>query len=526
MTLNLYNCTGEEIRINKTSYIGTATVVSGDQVGTGQNVLEPSFYVESATVPTYNYAYIADYGRYYFVRPPVWIGNNIWRLDMHVDPLYTYKTEIGSQSGIIQYSDQGSAMKYDPRLVYNVPPDVTRAVTSSTLKDGTPAYILMRCKRHPVRTGSLEASELSNNVTYYIFTPAAYELFVERFWETMRDHEGVGVECGKAIIDVSIVYWLNVSGFPSETTVNFNTPGVLQAIKADQGLTPTLNGYNISLTVGGDSYPVYVVDHLQEQDGYFVSFFIEPTTYWQRKASRTVYIPYVGTASLDQDLLGQGYNTALYIGFQIKYDFAGNAYVLTPAVGALTSDPDALPTIYPDQNVRVSNQYQSPYFMDSSNSLADQQMQSQILGLIGQGAAAIASGIMTEGASVPASLASLGMGVANMSLTQQRIQAQKAGSLVSGGSSNGGSPDNVYLYIDNNNTRVYPQATLVTTMSEPATGWSDFQAAFGKPDGAYRALSGLSGYYQIADIYLVSMGAATQAERNEILQYLHTGVIA
>ena len=64
------------------------------------SVLDPTIEIDAGTIyrPAYNYAYIAEYGRYYWVTDWTWINNRIWQASLSVDVLATYKDEIGSES--------------------------------------------------------------------------------------------------------------------------------------------------------------------------------------------------------------------------------------------------------------------------------------------------------------------------------------------------------------------------------------------------------------------------------------------
>lgn len=61
----------------------------------GCNILNPDIRVEyNSAYLTANYAYIADFGRYYFFREAPTIEGKIMVLHLHVDVLYTYRQQI------------------------------------------------------------------------------------------------------------------------------------------------------------------------------------------------------------------------------------------------------------------------------------------------------------------------------------------------------------------------------------------------------------------------------------------------
>ena len=99
MTINFYSVSDRKNKLSKT--LGTATQLTGtlrDPV----SLTDPEILVESATVPTYNYAYISDLGRYYFITSVVAEQYKLFRIRLHVDVLMTYKGSniAGSRTGI------------------------------------------------------------------------------------------------------------------------------------------------------------------------------------------------------------------------------------------------------------------------------------------------------------------------------------------------------------------------------------------------------------------------------------------
>lgn len=63
---------------------------------------------------TYNYAYIMEFKRYYFIRSWAW-HNGIWAADLEVDELASHKTEIGNTSAFVLRAYAES----DPDLIDN-----------------------------------------------------------------------------------------------------------------------------------------------------------------------------------------------------------------------------------------------------------------------------------------------------------------------------------------------------------------------------------------------------------------------
>ena len=62
--------------------------------------------IESATnLSGYNYAYIEDFNRYYFIDSITSERANLWLLTLRCDVLMTYKSQIGNLTGTIDRSE-------------------------------------------------------------------------------------------------------------------------------------------------------------------------------------------------------------------------------------------------------------------------------------------------------------------------------------------------------------------------------------------------------------------------------------
>ena len=91
MDIVLYVNTSERQAINKT--IGSGLTLTGSLRGES-SVISPSFLIENTNPSGYNYCYIAEFGRYYFITDITSVRTNIWRIDCAVDVLMSFKTQI------------------------------------------------------------------------------------------------------------------------------------------------------------------------------------------------------------------------------------------------------------------------------------------------------------------------------------------------------------------------------------------------------------------------------------------------
>ena len=58
------------------------------------SVVSPSFTIEHVNPTQYNYCFIPEFNRYYFITDIVSIRTNIWRIDCVVDVLMSYQAQI------------------------------------------------------------------------------------------------------------------------------------------------------------------------------------------------------------------------------------------------------------------------------------------------------------------------------------------------------------------------------------------------------------------------------------------------
>jgi len=67
------------------------------------SVLNPVLILKTSDpVYNYNYLYIQEFGRYYFINDIRSVNNNVWEISAHVDVLETYKTAILANNAVVK----------------------------------------------------------------------------------------------------------------------------------------------------------------------------------------------------------------------------------------------------------------------------------------------------------------------------------------------------------------------------------------------------------------------------------------
>jgi hypothetical protein len=530
MQVTLYRYGGKAIQLNKTLPTSSSErlIVDADYGFEGNQDLDRLYInIASTTEPAWNYVHIDSFSRYYFVTNKIWLADSLWRLSLRCDLLMTMKTDINNQKGTVIYSGLGDSRRYDPRLVYNLPPVKSSVVGGMgyNYSGGNP-YIVMACRFTDDTVPSyLTNSNVTNSTRYLIFTPQSYYCFWYNLYQLAQTDEKQAVAISNTIVSVNVVRWLNLTGINKSPYAKFCSPEIFTLRHDMHGYLSYVDGSTLT-SPPSPGYDFWQITAEEYHNKCYLAFLDSCNTYADRKAQRLIDIPYVGQVNVDLDNLGIPTTTSFYLCAEISYDFGGNEYVVSLGTAAPGATSAADVSYRREEYTAFSNTYSANYVSDSSYSAETETRASQILSILGTAAAGIVSGIMTEGATVPATIASLGIGAANFALSEQKIEYQKAASMKMNGTSNGGSAYNCLKYTSGSVT--YPMyAKLYKKTSNSSTDPAAFAAEYGKPDGAFRTLSSLAGtgYAQMGTVTLDGFNSATEIERDEIKNLLLSGVI-
>lgn len=104
MTIFLYQTLSEVNKVDKD--ITLLTTLTGN-LREESSLIDPEILIDgfSNYIDSCNYVYIQEFNRYYFVRNVTAISNTLFRISLHVDVLYTYKTEIRSNYAIVSRNE-------------------------------------------------------------------------------------------------------------------------------------------------------------------------------------------------------------------------------------------------------------------------------------------------------------------------------------------------------------------------------------------------------------------------------------
>ena len=109
MDLILYVNNSEKNKLEKS--------LSSDLKFTGKlreqsSVVNPSIMIQTTNPSIYNYAYIPEFKRYYFITDMVSVRTGLWEISMHVDVLMSFKDTIKGTQVILSDTETTGQTNY------------------------------------------------------------------------------------------------------------------------------------------------------------------------------------------------------------------------------------------------------------------------------------------------------------------------------------------------------------------------------------------------------------------------------
>lgn len=139
MILSLYKITDGENVINKTL---STPVEININFKANVDIISPNIILLANQDYTgYNYAYIAELGRYYLVTDARRVNNKLVQLELHCDVLETYKADILASRARF-YRNIRTGDYFSGTVDYGVDKDVTIFESDKTLIEGDKTMIL------------------------------------------------------------------------------------------------------------------------------------------------------------------------------------------------------------------------------------------------------------------------------------------------------------------------------------------------------------------------------------------------
>ena len=132
------------------------------------DILRPTIIINEPTLNReYNYAYIPDFGRYYFITNMVWV-QGLWHMTMVIDALASWKTEIGTQELYVTRC----AQEFDGTVMDNLYPTKSNTTFTNVIKES-------HWDTDDLTVGTYIVGVAGQNTTYYSFTYSSLQLFLQ-----------------------------------------------------------------------------------------------------------------------------------------------------------------------------------------------------------------------------------------------------------------------------------------------------------------------------------------------------------
>lgn len=208
MQIIFYNYTGKTNVLYKTLDTSTAITRTGT-LRRGTSIITPSIDVQTdlATFKSYNYCYIPDFHRYYFIMDRVSVSSSLIRITMNCDTLRSYNYRIDKSHCYIERASIG----YEPTVK-----DDNRAFKGVTTK----TYLDLD-KKHPSAWCStlgynrfIRWNDLNDDKCKYIVTFSCYDETItlstqkksnrteisNSLWNILKNKNGTGVGTTNAVL--------------------------------------------------------------------------------------------------------------------------------------------------------------------------------------------------------------------------------------------------------------------------------------------------------------------------------------
>ena len=95
--------------LSEVNTIGKTITEESVRTGTlkdGCSVLSPSVVLTGENLSGFNYAYIPQFSRYYFIKEITSVKSGLWEISMRVDVLETYKDSIKANTAILKRQEK------------------------------------------------------------------------------------------------------------------------------------------------------------------------------------------------------------------------------------------------------------------------------------------------------------------------------------------------------------------------------------------------------------------------------------
>lgn len=129
VTIQFYKYTGRPRTVNKT--LGESTDISG-VLYDNFNMIKPVITIRKQDVSNFNYCFIPDFNRYYFIEEVTLQNKNEYEMQLSLDVLKTYETQILDATGRVTEQDNPDPYISNRETVYKRTPNFEKVPFAET----------------------------------------------------------------------------------------------------------------------------------------------------------------------------------------------------------------------------------------------------------------------------------------------------------------------------------------------------------------------------------------------------------
>ena len=177
------------------------------------------------SVPPYNYCYIQEFHRYYFITEWVW-SNGLWIAYLTIDVLATYKSQIGAANMFILRS----SAEYNPNVADTMYPTLSNRVSTCSLK-ASPFYSSFYRGYYVVGLINSDVNTIGAT-NYYFMSPTQFRSFMSNMF-TSIDYMNISTNEISANLQKALInpfqYVASAMWFPFDVTADRDNAAGLQS---------------------------------------------------------------------------------------------------------------------------------------------------------------------------------------------------------------------------------------------------------------------------------------------------------
>lgn len=521
--VTLLRLQGERIRVDKSQYLTPVAEYDG-ALRDSCSITAPVIQIATPVLQPCNYAYIAAFGRYYYIDDIIAVRTGLWELHLSVDVLMTFKTGIKNSSFIVSRNENEHNDKIiDERVVFRADDEII-PITEN----------LVTCpidfRGYLSSTQYVITSAVSGDYVHVDPYKIGFDTNMNKKW--VCDYDNL----------LTLTEEMNSDNFFANVVHIFeNNP--IEAIHSIRAYPFTISTGILTHRIKLGKYESTAEGYLiSENDEFEVGRFLIPSISWLSYVSNfSIYLPCYGFLSLDASEIVDRY---LSIRYEVNYD---TGYCLA----RILSSSDSTFNSY-EEVTRIGFQIGIDIPLSQSDGI-NRARNLITAGLTFAAIATVTMGTGTAALTAPATVAAAGtienstasslMGNVNPALTgavgqpyrqmvmntpqvyapksttgflTARAIQQQAPNVYRG--NNGGNPA-ISLYSSS-------EPYIIQMYKKPIYPSSYYQNN-GAPLFETRTLSSLTGYTECINVKLENSGFnnACYGELDQIKQYLESGVI-